>query len=651
MPRFVSVKGGKTSFGNKLKMKKILFFAIFAVLAILLASNTPSLAVEGLTIKPAGTNIVLSWPCVENENYIVQYRATVDTNSTWQTLTNFQVIAGASTATFVDYGVIPPPNLSGGTGGSGDEIPLPPFNSMASAYTDDSSLDEPVMPPMPWDIFTWGTESASTSMGLMSLDDALTSEATGNASQPTFGFYQVARQGVHIVGFTNLTSITTNVSDFISIQIEAGNSDGVIDSATIYVDGQRCDGAPLLTPPFDYPLTLSVDTAFLQNGQHTFQAVVEWKTGGNPYTVDLYSDSFTLSVSNNVMFSNWEDLVGEGVCAFFLSTVDPSANIQLDIYDADGRFVTNLVSQANNGSAAIYWDMTDLNGVKRNDPQVDPVFFSTTTVFAANGTNGGGKKVPNPPKVHLNDNFPAQGGWAVSYQDIFKHDYDPDGNMANALNDIGAIASMHGGAYAVFPTPGHPEIPQTWPLRWIYTNYPDTNVNLWTEIGDSQQLLSILKNPIIRNFIYVGHGTQSSVADMSAKDLQAITHRYRFVYLYACLGARGSLDSAFHIKGKGMYPLSHYQETGLRPALFCGNTAEAYWSVNGRICWQFPAWIDNFLFFSHFYNYSASEAFYWTSMYVPPIDGIPSIHQPGGSLELVGYTGMTLDSYNFKTDW
>jgi hypothetical protein len=36
---------------------------------------------------------------------------------------------------------------------------------------------------------------------------------------------------------------------------------------------------------------------------------------------------------------------------------------------------------------------------------------------------------------------------------------------------------------------------------------------------------------------------------------------------------------------------------------------------------------------------------------VAPTDGVPNIHQPGGSLGLYGYTGLTLDSYNFKRDW
>jgi hypothetical protein len=549
---------------------------------------------------------------------------------------------GTNKTSFVHFGVVPPPSSGTGSGGEGGGGQLPPLELLSSSNraalsTDEDSTLWPPLPPMPWDTSTWSTGlQQPSSLNEMSSDLAESSElTTSETSSPTCGFYRVVRQGVHILNYTNLSSITTNVENVLSLQIEAGNADGAIDSVTIFVDGHKCDGAPLITPPFEYPLTVDVDTAFLPNGQHTFQVLVEWKRDSEPFVLDLYSDSFILSVSNVVMYQDWEELVGKDVSAFFMSTADPSANVQLDIYDCYGYYTKTLYSQATNGQIEILWDLVDRFGNKRDNPEIDPFFYSVTTVFpagssfaakassgsqiAANAATGGGISSQNPLKKHLNDIFPDQGAWTVAYQDIFRYHYDPDGYMAGALNDIGGIASMHGGAYAAAPSAGQP---QTWPLRFIYTNHPDTNITLWTEINDSQRLLRYLTNQAIRNFVYVGHGTKTSVAELSQTDLASINHRYRFVYLYACLGANGSLDSAFHINGRGMYPLSHYQKTGIRPALFCGNDSEAIWGIrdgshgmDGQIFWQFPAWIDNFLFFWHFYGYGADGAITLLSMF------------------------------------
>lgn len=646
--------------------------SLHITIAILLCSQVLSLAIEGLSIKSVETNIVLSWPSTEGDIYIIQYKETVDTNTTWQILTNtLPAATGTNKTSFVHFGVVPPP--FSGTNGSPGAIPQPPSVN-SSTRTSTGSVDSPTfpLPPVPWDPNTWTTDNNMNEATQSSLEITQLGEtSTTDSSSPTCGFYQIVRQGVHILNFTSLTSVNTNVSNVLSLQIEAGNLDGIIDSITILADGQKCSGSQMLTPPFEFPLTVDIDTAYLLNGEHTFQVLVEWKRDSDPYVLDLYSDSFTLSVSNIVMYQDWEELVGNNVSAFFLSTVDPSANVQLDIYDSNGNYIKTLYSQATNNTVEIYWDLVDCNGNKRNNPEIDPIFYSVTTVFSSENSSflananadvqqpatasTGGKSSPNPPKKQLIDNFPDQGGWAVAYQDIFRYSYDEDNYLANTLYDIGAIASMHGNVYAAPPSTGQS---QTWPIRYIYTNHPDTNINLWTEINDAQKLLNYLKNPLVRNLIYVGHGTRTSIAELSQRDLQAIRHRFRFVYLYSCLCANGSLDSAFHIKGRGMYPLSHYQKTGIRPGLFCGNNDEVYWgrddgshNLDGYIFWQFPAWIDNFLFFWHYYGYGADGAFYYTSQSVPDIPGVPSNHQPGGSLILNGYTSLTIDGYNFKNDW
>ena len=73
---------------------------IIAALAVLFIATTPVLAIEGLTLQIHCPHVVLSWPSTNDETYIVQYRATLDTNSTWQTLTNFMPPASGTNMTY-----------------------------------------------------------------------------------------------------------------------------------------------------------------------------------------------------------------------------------------------------------------------------------------------------------------------------------------------------------------------------------------------------------------------------------------------------------------------------------------------------------------------------------------------------------------------
>src|SRR5437870_1176302 len=66
-------------------MKKINHGLLVAA-ACFLAATVQTFAIEGLKIKVVCPDVVLSWPSVEGETYIVQYRATLDTNDTWVTL-------------------------------------------------------------------------------------------------------------------------------------------------------------------------------------------------------------------------------------------------------------------------------------------------------------------------------------------------------------------------------------------------------------------------------------------------------------------------------------------------------------------------------------------------------------------------------------
>lgn len=91
---------------------------IFAASALLFffASAAQSLAVEGQALQIQGTNLVLSWPSPGGyQEYLIQYRQTLDPSMPWTELTNNYFANGTEFTTYTITGVVPPqPAVSGG---------------------------------------------------------------------------------------------------------------------------------------------------------------------------------------------------------------------------------------------------------------------------------------------------------------------------------------------------------------------------------------------------------------------------------------------------------------------------------------------------------------------------------------------------------
>lgn len=95
-----------------------------AALAALFVTSTPTLAIEDLQIAVPCPDVVLSWPSVEGETYLVQYRQTLDTNSNWLTLTNgLPAEAGTNWTSFVHSNQVECLSGGGSAGGGWHEHP------------------------------------------------------------------------------------------------------------------------------------------------------------------------------------------------------------------------------------------------------------------------------------------------------------------------------------------------------------------------------------------------------------------------------------------------------------------------------------------------------------------------------------------------
>jgi hypothetical protein len=637
----------------------------------LLASAIQSFAIEGLKLSLQCSNVVLSWPSVDGEIYIVQYRPTLDVATPWQTLTSsLPADVGTNLTFFVHSNIVQNPNCGGsvaeGSGDEGGDGPPAPGATLRASI-DSGAPTFPQLPPLPWDTNTWVTSLQSTySAGLNGANfdegpDGPSGGPTGIAL-PETGFYQVVRDGVHIVGLTNLTGRT--LSGTISLLFEVGNAVGELQGVNMRIDGTRCAGADSLVAPPVYPWNFLLDTAYLENGDHYVQIEANWlnpdTSDANNFAIPRSSDQFSLTVSNEINYPDWEELVGEGVSAYFAQTVYTGADWEIDISDNTGTRIKTLTGQATNGLIEAYWDLIDENGVARTNADSDPFFNSTIFVSAPNSLTSVQKKTP--PKKQIKSAYPEPGKWTVAYQETFS--YMVNSNMyRQAIDYFLYDGAQFGGGTVFFVLPGTSTNGQTYPLRFPNTNrVVNPPVTIVEILKDQKVLRAALTNTLSRNFYYNGHGLPDSFAGfLSSGELkQYIRHRYRFVFLDACLTANGGLPAAFGLNYNKPMSLGRFQQSGLRPGTFVGysvktdycflgpyidpNTGQA---MDGKVPEEVPNFLTDFEFYWYF-GYGIGDALGEASLYkhVPGFQ-----HSPGDGLELYGYDNLGIDSYNHPGDW
>lgn len=661
------------------------------IASLFLASSLYVSGIEGLKLTIRCPDVVLSWPSIEGENYIVQFRETLSTNTPWVTLTNcLPAESGTNITTFTHSNRVecPSEEMLGRT----NTKKTPPFqpNYPLVMPSDDSRAPVPLglYPPgidltgyvILWPDGSTDEWSAKLAEGWRVIQQAqrngLEPQGIEDVSEPGVGFYQVVRDGVRIWGVTNIASPLV-LSGMVDIPFEAGNADpystnliGTLNCAVLFVDGVKFRGGAALDAPPAYPWHFTMDTAFLENGDHTLQIEVFWfdANGANDGTESLFpnrmSDPVTITVSNAIYYPQWEEAVGEAAtnATFFLKTVFADVDWQIDIYDADSNFLQRLTGHTDDGLIEADWNLIDTNSVAHTNADVDAEFnaFVTVEALAVPVT----KKTPK--KKQLKNDWPAHGMWTIAYLDYFKHFYSDNNDMQGHINTFAITAAKYGGYLLWYPQPGDTnDIGQTYPLRYANPKYTNEVVTTAQILKDNALLKSMLADTNSRNFFYRGHGGAQQIGYVSANELaKVIKHRYRFVLLQACNTADGDLDKAFQINGPGEYDLSYYQKHGHRPATFLGNHglsafarggAEVINGVpyDGRIPWQVPYLYYNFLFYwdADLMGWDVYFAMAQASLDLPAITGWSYEDHPGRRLRLFGYPYLHIDEFNHQADW
>src|ERR1039457_1347373 len=126
-------------------MKLLKHGARLAVFVALVASSASVSAIEGLQISVQCPDVVLGWPSISGEYYIVQWRPTLNPSTPWVTLTNSLPADWTTNWTvFVHSNQVQ--CVSGGTNsvsGGGDDPP--PVPSLAMIAMSTSQVSEPLV--------------------------------------------------------------------------------------------------------------------------------------------------------------------------------------------------------------------------------------------------------------------------------------------------------------------------------------------------------------------------------------------------------------------------------------------------------------------------------------------------------------------------
>ncbi len=668
--------------------------------AVLLGWSTlQTFAIEGLQISVQCRDVYLAWPSIQGKNYIVQYRQTLDPSTPWATLTSaFPADWTTNVTIFVHTNIVQHPNCGGSGGnlmmamsgesdgaavlaeapsvplampvnGQGGAVPLalyPPGIDMSGFIIYDPATDQ-------WLTAAAYSESSAAMNrlqrnGPVPMDGGSGGDNPTPADPPETGFYRVVQDGVQIVDSSILVLTNGVLSNSVVIAFEAGNAanDGTgtnvlgdILCAALIVDGAKfaADGV-LDSPAESSPWKFSMDTAYLENGDHTIQVEVTWlnpdNSDGNHVTITRQSDPLTITLSNAIYYPQWEPEIGEaGISAYFVKTTCTNADWQIDIYDVSNKLAQTLTGHTDDGTIAAYWNMVDTNGVTRTNADVDTEFSALVTV-------GDPITKPAPKKKQRKRNWPDHGSWVISYQDFFKFEYSANNLMKNSINTFAYTAAKYGGYYLYYPSPGNTnDIGQTYPIRYQKTNHFDPSITSDAILGDQALLELFLSVTNTRNFYYNGHGSANTIAGgLPASEVGSyIKHRYRFVFLDGCNTANGKWDAAFGIHGPGRFAITYYQNTGIRPAAFCGYNQETPYATGGPVTVNgvqyddtipddVPYFITNFLFYWDLENYRLQDAISSAQQYLSPVNG----WYPGTGLQIYGYDDLRIDEVNHAAD-
>ena len=650
-----------------------------------------------LTISVQATNLALSWPSTGTENYLIQYRSALDTNTTWTTLTNnLPAAVGTNRTTFLILGVVPPPPPPGTNSGGGGLLP-PGFNAarMAAPYESDGTetpLDDStvlflakrkvfppylwdrehrpplpweleVRPPYPWEGSLWNAAHAErlARLGLAPLEAATMQSSESNPETQT-GFFRV----FHVPDFAfNVTNYTYDGPTFFPVDF-ADYVDRV-DNCEALLNGAATPYADFMPYASGGQTNWGMGIYFDRLASGTYQIQLRCSVRLNDAAGDdaaymvLSNRTASIVVANQVTFTNWNEDIQGDTYTFHAATANTNTDWEIEIRDAWNNYVNSSSGHTSNGQIAWTWNLCDAWGDLRDDLDYDPFLVSYITFnTAGSGALAASSTTRQQPMALA---YPNTAEWMISFQDRWFSDAPayPANAQDQYLDGIGGVL-------------GGPTLMGNWP-HWFPLPF---GTNVYTQAQRNAAWANLkdwLGDPHVRNWYYYGHGgpneigcdrhtfdTNGAVAGSALTSTQSRSRfvswevwrvtrgiRYRFVFLDGCDTALGNWPATFNIS-KQTNNLAFYQNHPKhpRPSAFVGWGTEPGGEGWGTIehYWQFrSAWMGYWA--NSFPAMSLTDALVNGNRYTPWIDE----DLFGKSIRVYGYTVLKIEDYNHKNDW
>lgn len=691
---------------------KAIRHAIIGAVALSFASAIHSSAITNTAIAVSGTNIILSWPSYGYENYLVQYRQTLDPSDSWSALTNAYPANSTNRTTFTIYGILTPPSGGSSFSGGGGSPPSPNFasSSMMADTTATAATTAASMPmlvdksgvavplaiyPPGFDLsgFTIldpatgetvsgaGYTVSALSPDVQPLDNPQPLDNNNSSTGPTTGFFRV----FHIPTFrANFSGYTFTGPTFIPVDYASPDAPvDNVDSTTVLINGQPTDNSIFMPYVINGVTNWGMAIYFdrFPNGTNTIQLLTTVRQSDTlndqtPYMVFSNAPA-AINIGNSITFTNWSELILSNTYTFQAQSSLPNVNWEIDIYDAYDNFVNYQTGYSADGNISWTWNLMDYWGNNRQGDS-DPFFFPyiTVTQNSSSPAQSGGAQ-PNaggsasswmPP---LANQYPDEGAWLFAHMDKF---YD-DGTSNYADADsyyTPAIQNLEGG-----------------PLLWGTVTY-DAPIKYGKSYSQSDRnaswdsLRDDLRGWNARNFYYFGHGAANSFGgdfnkldannDIIASDFGTNTKAYitaqwvhdnvtynktwgampfRFIFLDGCNTAIGNWPWAWGVPKQSVntdwYKNSANNPNGSRPNAFLG------WDVTVGGKKENWGTIDKFWQFREFWMGQWSVSYTGKSLddaldEARDASGwVPS--QVNAHLKRYGYTAISFKQYNQAGNW
>jgi hypothetical protein len=669
-----------------------------AASAILLAAAARSFAVEGQALQIQGTNLVLSWPSPGGyQQYLIQYRATLDPSTPWTELTNNYFANSSGRTTYTILGVVPQAQVGGGGGGETNDPPPGPMGAAIGEPTepmavraDGTGLILPLTlyPPgfdlsgfLIYDpgVSDWikGSEYMRPDPSVTALGSPLLLNGPGGPNgpdpggPPSSGFYRV----FHIPDWSfNVTNYTYDGPTFFPVDF-ADYMDRV-ENIEVLLNGQPVSDAATFMP---YVFTsgetnwgMGIYFDLFPSGTYQLQLRTTLRlsdvVGDDMVSLVLSNQTRTIVVDNQVTFPDWDDLIQTTNFTFRAQTKRNDTDWWIDIYDAWGNYVNGGYGHTSNAQIEWTWDLTDTSGNPRDDLDGDPFFYTYVTFT----TSAGQQRTRTTPAVQTA--YPSTGYWLFTYLD--RHYLEAGTNYPNVQGIMtSALSSLAGG-------PTFRGVPaSTFPVKF------GTNTYTQQQRNDSYADLKAryIFDPHYRNFYYYGHANGDYLGcDIHTFDTNGLisggtflpgskaylyslnvsneltfnrysgSRPYRFVWLDGCSSANGNWPNAFGVD-KACYDIDHYTNSVAnpkhrRPSAFVG------WNqiVGGQ------GWGSAQSFFNYRTEWMTKWYYSWQSetLWNALRESVQSANWPPGgegqlrgAMRVYGYTNLLMNAYNQKNDW